>query len=150
VVGINDSVAAADALRWAASRSGADHCPLVVVHAFAPEPGPPGRRELLVAKESVARSRATGWLRDTLTGRPAPWRARLVVAEDDPSALLVRWSATARMLVLGQRAGTRGHVSAVAARCEADAACPVVLVPEGTAPDTLSTTAHAGHEVVSS
>jgi len=121
------------------------------VHAYRREPGPPATAELNVTREGVARSWATGWLRDALEGFPAPWQPRLVVTEGDPAPALRRCSRRAAMLVLGQRADRRsGDASSVAARCEEEAACPVVLVPEGTPLAAESAVRDSEHDVVGS
>jgi nucleotide-binding universal stress UspA family protein len=134
VVGIEDTDAAAEALRWAAWESQRTQVPLVVVHAYESEPTEGGPCGLAATRESVARSWATHWVRDALSECAAlPWRTHLVVAPESPGAALVRLSEEAALLVLGNRAG-RGSPSPLAALCERSATCPVVLVPPPDAP----------------
>jgi nucleotide-binding universal stress UspA family protein len=134
VVGIENATASADALRWAAWQSQRTGNPLVVVHAYPPDRSPDPSAQVRTTRESVARAWATRWLRDALSDSGAlPFTTRLVVTQDDPADALVRRSRDAAMLVLGQRASTRaGSHSDVTTRCQNQAHCPVVLVPEGT------------------
>ena len=130
VVGIESTDAAAAALRWAAWESQRTEAPLVVAHAYDPEPAEGGSRDLAATRESVARSWATHWVRDALAECAAlPWRTHLVVAPELPGEALLRLSRDASLLVLGNRAGEGSPPSPLAALCERSAGCPVVLVP---------------------
>jgi nucleotide-binding universal stress UspA family protein len=130
VVGIESTDAAAEALRWAAWESQRTQAPLVVVHAYEPEPTEGAPRGLAATRESVARSWATHWVRDALSECAAlPWRTHLVVAPESPGDALLRLSRDAALLVLGNRAGQGSPPSPLAALCERSAGCPVVLVP---------------------
>jgi hypothetical protein len=73
-------------------------------------------------------------VRDALADCAAlPWRTQLVVADEEPAVALVRRSAKASLLVLGQRDVARaGTPSRVIEQCEMRAGCPVVIVPQGT------------------
>jgi nucleotide-binding universal stress UspA family protein len=145
VVGIEATGSAADALRWAAWQSQRSGAPMIVVHAYPPEP-PAASREVRATRESVARSWATHWVRQALaTCGALPWRTMLVVTGESPADALVRLSATASMLVLGQRLTTRGgSPSAITERCERDSGCPVVVVSEGTSLEEPATTGQRG------
>ena len=126
VVGIESTDAAAAALRWAAWESQRTEAPLVVAHAYDPEPAEGGSRDLAATRESVARSWATHWVRDALSECAAlPWRTHLMVAPELPGEALLRLSPDASLLVLGKHAAGEGsRASALAALCERSAALP--------------------------
>src|SRR4051794_38843309 len=102
VVGVEETSSAADALRWAAWKSQEAKAPLVIVHAYQSDASE--RSALRVTSESVARAWATHWVRDALAESGAlPWRTQLVVTDEEPADALVRRSAKAAFVVLGQR-----------------------------------------------
>lgn len=132
VVGVEETPAAADALRWAAWESQATQAPLVILHAYQSDGEVTSA--VRVAAESVARSWATHWVGEALADCGAlPWRMQLVVTEEDATDALIGRSQEASFLVLGQRDATRaGTRSRVTEQCETRARCPVVIVPQGT------------------
>lgn len=139
VVGIEETQAAADALRWAAWQSQATEASLVIVHAYDSDTDV--TNAVRVTAESVARSWATHWVRDALADSGAlPWRTQLVVTDEEAVDALVGRSSEASFLVLGQRDITRaGTPSRVTERCETRARCPVVIVPQGTSLERSTT-----------
>ncbi len=139
VVGIEDTTAAAEALRWAAEESQKTEAPLVAVHAYVPGDTDRESRELAATRESVARSWATHWVRDTLAdGAALPWRTQLVVVAEGAGSALVRFSRDAALLVLGRSSEAKEATEArvaepaeepVTEHCCHEATCPVVIMP---------------------
>ncbi len=135
VVGVDRSAAALSATRWAAEQAQSRKVPLVLVHAApyltAAAPG-----------EKQPRQRARGILARAWTEavRHAPGvQGRTELTTDDPATALVRFSAGARLLVLGLP-GSGGidelqFGSAIAGVAE-HAGCPVVGVRTWPLPDT--------------
>lgn len=101
VVGIDESPAAADALRWAAEESRLRGLPLRVVHAWqlnASEAAAvaAGAIDFMEAASADARARATLWVLDALGGDAAGIRWQLEILEGSPGPVLVARSRSAR------------------------------------------------------
>ncbi len=133
VVGVDNSVPSAAALRWAAEEARLRHASLRVVYTW----------ELTCAEEYTAgvqlrevsavdaRARATSWVADALGESPRPtWT--LDIIEGPPGPALVARSREAELLVVGTRehVGVRRFVAgSVSHYCVSHASCPVVAVP---------------------
>jgi nucleotide-binding universal stress UspA family protein len=146
VVGLDQSEAAAEALRWAAWQSSATAAPLVAVHAYRADPDLRERPGGGKAEESLVRARATQWIRNALSGSSiVPWRTQLVVAEGSASQVLVDRSDEAGMLVVGTSASStspRGRAGSVSAVLPGASRCPVVSVPSPTRRQAQPTVPH--------
>ncbi|QNN51881.1 universal stress protein [Nocardioides mesophilus] len=130
VVGIDGSLAAAEALRWAAWQSQLTGAPLVAVHAYTGDSGPASARaDFHQAEEASVRAQATAWLRQALASADAvPYRTRLEIEEGPVREVLARHCAEAQLLVLGQPSRSPGRDAAQPADGRASD-CPVVTVP---------------------
>ena len=134
VIGLDDSPAAAAALRWAAEHAQLTGSALHVVHAwqlstFEEAAGSAGYVEAAVAD---ARARATRWVLDALGGGAAEVRWSLNIVQGGPGPALVERSRDARLLVLGTREHTglrRAVLGSVSHYCLSHAVPPVVAVP---------------------
>jgi nucleotide-binding universal stress UspA family protein len=134
LVGLDESDAAAEALRWAAWQSSRTAAPVVAVHAYCPDPDLRDRPEGRKAEESLVRARATQWIRDALSESGAvPWRTHLVVVEGSPCQVLAERSDEAGMLVVGASVPTaalpRARAGSLSASLRTTSTCPVVSVP---------------------
>jgi hypothetical protein len=133
LVGLDESDAAAEALRWAAWQSSHTAAPLVAVHAYRADPGLRDRPDGRKVEESMVRARATEWIRNALSDSSmVPWRTHLVVVEGTPASVLTERSAEAGMLVVGTSAPTAAPGSdadTVSAAVRVTSRCPVVSVP---------------------
>jgi nucleotide-binding universal stress UspA family protein len=135
VVGLDESPAAAAALRWAAAEAIRTGSTLRAVHAlswpFAVPPGtnvPAAERMSLAEMDSLYRASITTMF-DAIDPRP-DWIIQF--ARGDAGPVLVRQSQHARALVIG----TPYHVGlgrlvagSVAHYCVSHAQCPIVAVP---------------------
>lgn len=153
VVGLDDSPAAAAALRWAADQARMTSARLRVVHAwqmsaFGAAAVASGAADFVEAAGADARARATRWALDALNG-VAETRWQLDVAEGSPGPVLVSRSEGAGLLVLGTQEHTglqRAVHGSVSHYCLTHADAPVVAVPaQSDAP-----TASPGRDVFSS
>lgn len=137
LVGLDDSPAAAAALRWAAQHSQVTARTLRVTHAWQMSPfeESTGSAEYVKAAVADARARATRWVLDALGGDAAEVRWSLEIVQGAPGPVLVEKSRGARLLVLGTREHTglrRAVLGSVSHYCLSHAVAPVVAVP---APD---------------
>lgn len=149
VVGVDDSIPATAALRWAAAEARLRDASLRVVYTW----------ELTYAEECTAgvqlravsavdaRARATSWVAHALGDSPTPaWS--LDIIEGPPGPALVARSRDAQLLVVGTRehVGLRRFVAgSVSHYCVSHASCPVVAVP---AVDGVHATSGSSREVV--
>jgi nucleotide-binding universal stress UspA family protein len=137
VVGIDESPAAAAALRWAAGHSRATGLPLRLVRTWqvsvlASAAATSGAAEYREAAAGDARARATRWVLDTLGGDAANVRWTLEVHEGGAGPVLVAVSRGTRLVVVGTRehTGLRRAVSgSVSHHVLSHADVPVVAVP---------------------
>jgi nucleotide-binding universal stress UspA family protein len=132
VVGVDGSLEAAEAAQYAASAAEARGADLLVVHAFSFPGGAEPGDHLSAATHGAAQRVAD----DTLTQVrvPASLRVRTRVEATTPTALLLRLSRDATLVVLGQHAFDLGDqllVGSVAGPLASAAGCPVVVVPRG-------------------
>lgn len=136
IVGIDDAPGMAEAVGWAADEARRRGTRLHLVHAWLPQPAdtpeaaanPAGRR---AAEELLAR------LAEGASARQPGLAVSSALVENGPRDALESLSRTAELLVLGRR-GSGGFPELLAGstslRLAADAACPVVVVPESPAP----------------
>jgi hypothetical protein len=128
VVGLDGTDVSLDAVQWAACASQETRTPLLVVHAYEPEPAPENQTSVFRAvTESWHRSRATQWLRQALDESPAvPYGVHLVLREQPwPEALLENGDPDTSLVVLGMTAEAAAEVASRAPVL----LFPVVLVP---------------------
>jgi nucleotide-binding universal stress UspA family protein len=143
VVGVDDSAAAATALRWAVDKAEATDGEVYAVHVFhARTVLPPTRspyvpaevpEETLEQQSALVETRAMVQ-RALQEGLPTPDRVEIAAVAGDPRHALVELSRGADALVLGasHRGGLVARVlGSTAAACAANASCPVMIVPEG-------------------
>lgn len=132
LVGVDDSPAAAEAVRWAAEEAALRGASLRIVHAWE-FPRFAGLEDAPVTREGLeAESRG---ILDRLTRTAAEGRSGLdVVAasiEGRPAAALIDAAADADLLVVGSR-GEGGFagllLGSVSHQCALHAPCPVVIV----------------------
>lgn len=138
VVGVDDSPAAAAAVRWAAQQSRLVGIPLCMVHAWqlgafesAALTAGSGTADLLQAAMADARARATQWVNDALglEGNRLLWRLEVVEGATGPA--LVAESRGAHLLVIGTKEHTglrRAVHGSVSHYCVSHAEVPVVAV----------------------
>jgi nucleotide-binding universal stress UspA family protein len=136
VVGLDDSPAAAAALRWAAAQSRLTGSRLHVVHAW--QMGAFGAAALAAravnfteAAVADARARATRWAVEALHD-DADIHWQLDIVEGSPGPVLVGRSDGARLLVLGTQEHTGFHRAvpgSVSHYCLSHAHTPIVAVP---------------------
>jgi nucleotide-binding universal stress UspA family protein len=132
LVGVDDSPAAAEAVRWAAHEAALRGAPLHVMHAwelprFAGWEDAPVTREGLQAESSR--------ILDGLTARAAEGQPGIDVSgvsvEGAPAAELIAAAGDADLLVVGSR-GEGGFtgllLGSVSHQCALHAPCPVVIV----------------------
>ncbi len=137
VVGLDDSAAATNALRWASVQSRETGAPLHVVHVWQARAiglAADGFRigDYRVAAQADARARATRWALDALRESEPSFPWWLDIEEGSPGPVLVQCSAGAGLLVLGTRqhsALRRAALGSVSHHCLAHADLPVVAVP---------------------
>jgi nucleotide-binding universal stress UspA family protein len=140
VVGIDGSVSAADALRWAVQQATATGATIEAVYAW--DPGalvslavpPLVDWELL---REAARMRPVQIVRDAVGSDPG---VRIVTktVRGNPAEVLVERSAHADLLVVGSRGlgGLKGMLlGSVGHHCAAHSHCPVVIVHAKSAPE---------------
>jgi nucleotide-binding universal stress UspA family protein len=127
VVGVDESPASAEALRWAFAHAKEGGTPLRLVHAWqlsaaATEAVALGACAYLEAAAADARARATQWILETLGGGAAEVRWTLEVHEGGAGQVLAAAAHGARLVVVGthEHTGLRraisGSVSPQAAR----------------------------------
>lgn len=135
VVGVDGSLSALRATRWAAREAAARHAPLLLLHA-CPVPRvhhhevrfAPGYRNGLLGFGYEALSDAREAALAEAPGVQVSTRLRV----DPPAAVLIAAGRTARLLVLGSRGlgGVSGLVlGSVAVAAASKAECPVVVIP---------------------
>jgi nucleotide-binding universal stress UspA family protein len=137
VVGLDDSPAAAAALRWAADQAKLSDRPLRVVHAWqlSSFEQAAGSRQYVEAALADARARATRWVLEALGTAAAEVRWSLDIADGSPGQVLVERSRGALLLALGTREHTglrRTILGSVSHYCLSHAVVPVVAVPRPT------------------
>jgi len=134
VVGLDDSPAAAAALRWAAEQARLTGRPLRVVHAWelTSFEQAAGSTQFVEAALADARARATRWVLDALGANAAEVRWSLDIVEGGPGPALVERSRDANLLALGtgEHTGIRRTIlGSVSHYCLSHAVAPVVAVP---------------------
>lgn len=134
LVGLDDSPAAAAALRWAAQQAQITARTLRVTHAWQQSAfeEATGSAEFVKAALADARARATRWVLDALGGEAAQVRWSLEIVQGAPGPVLVEKSRGARLLVLGTREHTglrRAVLGSVSHYCLSHAVPPMVAVP---------------------
>ncbi|MGH8970343.1 MAG: universal stress protein [Actinomycetes bacterium] len=131
VVGLNGSISAALALRWAVEEARLRSAPLRIVHAWQL-----GTEEIASATdiarttESGALEQATGWITAALGTTDTA--GDLDIVEGPAGPVLVARSHQAALLVVGtqEHLGLRRVVAgSISHHCLSHAACPVVAVP---------------------
>ncbi len=138
VVGIDDSVGARKALRWALAEARLRHTSLTVVHAFTSSVS-----WIDIGSGEVAKMRNAEHERQTAAaldivdtvrgGEDADTDVEVVVMAAEPDELLLEHAADAALLVVGSRG--RGSVrsallGSVSKRAANHSPCPVVIVPD--------------------
>lgn len=129
VVGISNTLAGYQALRYAVARARESGARLVAVRAFLCTSHTAQWRHVLAdaAAEYVAEV-----FTEALGGRPRDLTVDIVIRADEPARALTRIADRADDLLVIGGSGRRvpGHVRAkVARRCSREAGCPVVMVP---------------------
>jgi len=119
VVGVDDSTAATQALRWAADEAHRHDFSLLIVNVPSPG-GEDASRRLLTRCSQTASFRQPTVPVSTMS------------AEGVPSTVLATLSADAALVVMGARGGdqTEKALGSVAARTASHAHTPVIIVPE--------------------
>ena len=137
VVGIDDSPAAREALRWAAAEARMRGAHLRVVHAWSPPyaaAGPSFVPELEPEVPETVRRRAIELIDHELAQieRIDRLDVERIVIEDAPAPALLAAAADADLLVVGSR-GRGGFVGlllgSVSQQCAQHTTCPIVIVP---------------------
>jgi nucleotide-binding universal stress UspA family protein len=132
IVGIDDAPGVAGAVDWAADEAWRRRTRLHLVHAWLPQPADtpeaaanPGDRR--AAEDLLA------WLAERAAARQPRLEVGSGIVETGPREALEQLSRAAELLVLGRR-GSGGFpgllTGSTSLRLAADAACPVVIVPE--------------------
>lgn len=146
VVGVDDSVGAATALRWALAKAEATNGEVYAVHVFhartllAPASSPyvPADVPAETFEQQTALVAARAMVQRALpVGAPTQGRLEIAAVAGDPWRTLVDISRGSDALVLGasHRAALVARVlGSTAAACAANASCPVMIVPEGWLP----------------
>jgi nucleotide-binding universal stress UspA family protein len=135
VVGMDESAASLDALRWAAEESRLTGLPLCLLHVWQKDDLPAastGATDYARACAADARARVTRWARDALGDDAGKTRWTLEIVEGAAGPALVSRSRTAQVLVLGtaEHTGQRHVIGGSVSRyCLAHAVPPVVNVP---------------------
>jgi nucleotide-binding universal stress UspA family protein len=134
VVGVDDSPAAAAALRWAAEQAKLTGRPLRVVHAWqlSSFEQAAGSTHYVEAALADTRARATHWVLDALGANASDVIWSLDIVEGGPGPALVERSRNANLLALGTREHTglrRTVLGSVSHYCLSHAVAPVVAVP---------------------
>ena len=134
VVGLDDGLAAAAAMRWAAEQAKLTGRPLRVVHAWqlSTFEQATGSSRFVEAAIADARARATRWVLDALGAKAAEVRWSLDIVEGGPGPALVQRSRNAHLLALGTHEHTglrRTVLGSVSHYCLSHAVAPVVAVP---------------------
>ena len=137
VVGVDESPASAEALRWAFAHAKESGTPLRLVHAWqlsaaATEAVALGAGAYLEAAAADARARATQWILETLGGGAAEVRWTLEVHEGGAGQVLAAAAHGSRLVVVGthEHTGLRRAISgSVSHYLLSHAEVPVVAVP---------------------
>ena len=137
VVGVDESLASAAALRWAVAHAKERGVPLRLVHAWElsaveAEAVAAGAGAYLEAAAADARARATQWILATLGGGGAEVRWTLEVHEGAAGPVLAAAAHDARLVVVGthEHTGLRRAISgSVSHYLLSHADVPVVAVP---------------------
>jgi nucleotide-binding universal stress UspA family protein len=134
VVGIDDSPAAADALRWALEEARRRGATLEVVHTWTfpiASELPGGEVSRLVTDLERAASEVLDEVLDGIVGDDPEVNVVRRVLEGPPARILIEAAVGADLLVVGSR-GRGGFVGlllgSVAQQCVHHAPCPVVVV----------------------
>ena len=138
VVGVDASQASVRAARFAAEEAARRAVPLRIVHAvpwFDGMTSPPPDLDVMGLASSGARSLVAG-MADSVAGLLPADRLDTAVVDGDPVEVLRHASTSASLVVLGER-GTGGVqgllLGSTASGVVAEAACPVVVLPDDTA-----------------
>ncbi len=135
LVGVNDSAASFEALRWAAGQERLTGLPLRVLHVWQPSAvasASTGAADYALAADADTRARVTRWALDALGDNAERDRWTLEIVQGAAGPVLVSRSRSARILVLGTREHTvvrRATGGTVSRYCLAHAVPPVVAVP---------------------
>jgi nucleotide-binding universal stress UspA family protein len=138
VVGVDASQASVRAARFAAEEAARRSAPLRIVHAvtwFDGMTSPPPGLDVMGLVSSGARSLVEG-MADSVAGLLPADRVHTAVVEGDPVDVLRHVSSGAALVVLGERGagGVEGLLlGSTASGVVAQAACPVVVLPDDTA-----------------
>ena len=156
VVGIDESLTSAAALRWAVAHAKQSDARLRLVHAWqlsaiAAEAVAVGAGDYLEAAAADARARATQWILATLGGGAAEVRWTLEVHEGGAGPVLVGAAHGARLVVVGTHEHTglrRAIAGSVSHYVLSHAEVPVVAVPAelAAAAATTERAAHRGRD----
>jgi nucleotide-binding universal stress UspA family protein len=133
VVGVDDSVGARAALRWALREGARRHVTVTVLHAYHLDIAwiDRGDIERWTTMEQHSAEITLGHVLEDVTAPPA-CDLQACVVDGLPAEVLIAASETAAMLVVGARG--RGRMTgllfgSVSQRCVERARCPVVVVP---------------------
>ncbi len=131
VVGIDRSVEAVAALRWAATEAKAHGLPLTVVHVKDPLGKQPFPIVLPPDVQEIIDGAAETVLDEALSevyGTKEPAGVTRVVTEGNPAEVLIEAAKDASMLVVGARGGGPFTIGSVSDRSVRHAPGPVVVV----------------------
>ncbi|BEP13317.1 hypothetical protein acdb102_16280 [Acidothermaceae bacterium B102] len=160
VVGVDESAAAAGALRWAIDKAEATDGEVYAVFVYhartvlAPPRSPyvPAEVPAETLEQQTALVDARDIVQRALGDAPTPGRVEIAAVAGDPRHTLVELSRGSDALVLGasHRVGLAARVlGSTAAACAANASCPVMIVPEGWSPaDAAGRRARAGADAL--
>jgi nucleotide-binding universal stress UspA family protein len=136
VVGVDRSVHAVDALRFAIEEAVHRGCALTAVEVWDQPYLAEDVGELAATLDEPARQRAEKVLRQqvekALEGRPAPESLKVVTRSGNPAEVLIQLGRAADLIVVGARGrGGFRHLltGSVATQLVNHAPCPVVVVP---------------------
>jgi len=142
VVGVDDSPYGLAALRWAYQEASGTGRTLHAVRAWSFDPRFDPRS--VVAESAVQMRSMQGEQFDTMLRQVGTGTVEIrpELIEGHAAEVLVRVSKGAAMLVLGSHGRGRllnALVGSITAQCLRKAACPVVVIPAHTVPDTAGT-----------
>ena len=139
VVGVDGSASAHNAVRWAATDAAARKTPMLLVYAGVGKSGTSLSAAVNLRAGTTTNARAHA--REALATARAIARSavdddldvRIVLESAPPAETLIRYSESARMLVLGSRrqsAVARAVLGSVSSVVAAHARCPIAVIPE--------------------
>jgi nucleotide-binding universal stress UspA family protein len=138
VVGIDDSVGARKALRWAFDEARLRTTSLTVVHAFTSsvawiDVGSGEVAKMRNAEHERQTAAALDIVDDVRNTHDTDTRIEVVAMAAEPDELLLAQAEDAALLVVGSRGrgGVRSAIlGSVSQRCATHSPCPVVIVPD--------------------